>query len=183
MKRIIPVTIILLLFPLSLSSQDSGTQKIKYYNAWISINNDPGKVKGLLYEINDSSVSLSNLLNFTDHTTGFTEPVNIDFSNIDVIKIQKDRKVAKSVMTGMITGFIIGGISGPLIVRMGASQPPFATPAQWTASVMIPGAGLAICGSIAGGLIGSFKIKIPVNGSFNKFNDSRNRLKNYSIRK
>ena len=41
---------------------------------------------------------------------------------------------------------------------------------------------MAVGGTVLGGLVGSIRIRIPINGSMDKFNRSKNRLKKYTIR-
>jgi hypothetical protein len=48
---------------------------------------------------------------------------------------------------------------------------------------LISGVPLAVGGAGIGALIGSIKIKIPINGSINSYNRNKNKLGEYPIKK
>ena len=78
----------------------------------------------------------------------------------------------------MITGIIAGGIIG-LNEETDSFGGPLRPPRTSGQKAFGDIAGLIILGAPIGGLIGSFKIKIPINGNIERFNKNKNRLKRY----
>jgi hypothetical protein len=101
--------------------------------------------------------------------------LNIDYTSTEVIKIRSGKKIRKGIAIGATTGFIFGGFVGLM------GQAKRTSPEEVAAQIFGIGAFVGTCGALIGGLEGSVKIKIPINGSINNFNDNKSRLKKYSF--
>ncbi len=181
MKKLLLVSTILIYVTFLTSAQQDILTKSKTYKAWIKLVDGSeiklkwgNEINGILYQINDSSLSISKLIKFTDHTRGFSEPINIYYTSIKVIKIRSGKKIRKGIVIGATTGFILGGSMGYL------GQAKRTSPEEVAVQTLGLGAFFGTCGALIGGLAGSVKIKIPINGSINNFNDNKSRLKKYS---
>jgi hypothetical protein len=152
----------------SASAQLNIENKSKIYDAWISLDNQSQNVKGLLYEIKDSSIIVSNSTLKKDYLSGNFNLSSIDFYSIDHVSIRRKNKVIAGTIIGSALGLagaigighIAGGEGGLIAVLYG---PP----------ALLFGAGI-------GALAGSFRIKIPIGGSFENFKSNERRLERYS---
>ena len=191
MKKLIVFAILLCVF-YYLSAQDNiinpglnvDIGKRIIYNTKISLINGKHLMKGVLNAVNDSSVLVSNSLVKKDYSTGKFELTKISFNNIDLIKIHSKNSVGRGILIGTLTGFATGWMIG----RMSGDDPP---PAPGTITIMwlsvgdkakMDGSLLAVTGALIGGLIGIIQHEIPINGSFEKFNRNKSRLKKYTFR-
>ncbi len=164
-----------------LSAQDT-TKKTKIYRTWISMNSEPFKIKGSLYQVNDSSVFVSNALKIQDYSENRFETVELHVKDIKIIKTRKKNSVGNGALVGAISGLVFGGLIGY------ASGDDSCPPGTWciisfTAEekALMLGVPLSIVGAGLGALIGSAKIVIPINGNAITFNQNKKELRKYSI--
>ena len=150
-------------------------EKIKINRTWITYNDGLNMYKGALYEVKDTSIVLSTSLRFQDYKSNELELMNIQLSNIGIIKIR-----AKDNLTGgIIIGAIAGGLIGYLIGSNSEDDFLFTREQQATMIAFVS----AGYGAAAGAILGSIKIKIPIHGNIDKYNGNKARLKKYSIKK
>jgi hypothetical protein len=146
-------------------------QKDYAYKTWISNNQDQSKLKGFLYEKNDSSIIIrEGFKNFKDiNPQEFTyddmmnlplEYSSIPFSNIDVMKARRKGRVGRGVFIGALTGLAIGGLIG---VISGDDPPDTYMALTAGEKALMLGMPMAAIGAGVGGLLGSFKVTIPLN--------------------
>jgi len=173
MKKLFLLLVVLLCVSFLSYSQEDTLKKSEIYKIWIN-SIDGSEIKGIIYQTNDSSLLISNTLKFTDHTRGFSEPINICYNNIKVIKIRSGKKIKKGVIIGSATGFVLGGLMGY------AGQARRSSSEEVMTQAFAAGAFFGVCGALVGGVAGSFRITIPIDGSFKKFSENKNRLKEYS---
>lgn len=83
-------------------------------------------------------------------------------------------------MIGTLSGFVVGGAIGLI---SGADPPDSFFRFTAGENAILNGILLAFVGADIGGVIGSFKVKIPINGSINNYNRNKNRLRGYSVNK
>lgn len=186
MKKITATIIVLSLF-YSLSAQEDSTklksvkeEKNRIYKTWISLINSSDKVKGVFYDVQDSSITVSNSASVKDYSEGKFELSYINYKTIDVVKTRVMNKVGKGAAIGMGIGFITGVLIGIISGDDNPEEVVFPTSAGQKA--LSGGIFLAIGGAGIGALVGSIKIKIPINGNPGNFNRSKSRLKKYSFR-
>lgn len=168
---------VLFVFP-SVQGQNDSTEIKKMYHIWI-IPIEKGRVKqGILFEVKDSSLIISNSWVKENYYKG-----NFNISEVNAKKIKK-LKIRKTGALG--TGLLIGGVSGAIVgIIIGALQHTgggnkYDRSAQDGASIMLPilftGIGLSI-----GGTIGGIKMNIPVKGSYTQFDRYTDKLNDYSL--
>lgn len=179
MKFVNVIALIVLCSLNSLNAQDT-IQKIKIYRTWVSLNSEPFKIKGVLYEIKDSSILVSSSVVIQDYSTDKFEIVKLHINNINTIKTRRNNNIGRGILIGALTGFAVGGLTG---LVSGDDPPDSFWP--WTAGekAIIIGSSLAVCGAGIGGGIGLIKVRIPINGSINSYNRNKNKLVEYPIKK
>lgn len=188
MKKFTFIAVVLCLF-YSLSGQEDSSKlqstkkdkKLKIYKTWISFNNEPKVMHGalgVLYEINDSSIMISNSLVKKDYSSGNFRLSDISYKNIDYIKLRAKNNVGKGALIGTISGLIIGGILG---FGSGDDNPEGLFAMTAGEKAVLAGTGLAICGAAIGALCGLIQIKIPINGNLENFNRNKNKLIKFTI--
>jgi len=149
----------------ALNAQDT-IQRNKIYKTWVSLNSEPLKVKGFLFDIKDSSIIVSNSFVIKDFSTEKYRITELYYNNIETIKTRRNNNIGRKILIGTLTGFAVGGLIG----LVSGDDPPD-TFWPWTAGekAIIYGSSLAVCGAGIGGGIGIIKVKIPINGSINNF--------------
>ena len=184
MKFINVIALIVLCCLNSLNAQDT-IQKIKIYRTWVSLNSEPFKIKGVLYEIKDSSILVSSSVVIQDYSTDKFEIVKLHINNIETIKTRRNNNIGRGVLIGAITGFAVGSLIG----LISGDDPPCPS-GSWICfrysageKALMAGVPLAVGGAGIGALIGSIKVKIPINGSINSYNRNKNKLGEYPIKK
>lgn len=159
--------------------EDTTTSDIKMYKIWLTLNNEQLKTKGIFYQSKASSILIAPLVNKRQF---LSEKYLTEFQikDIETIKLRKNKKVGKSVLIGAITGLAVGGLIG----LMSGDDPP-GTFLRYTAEekALFLGVPLAVGGAGIGAIVGSVKIKIPINGNSDKYKNNKTNLIEYSIKK
>jgi hypothetical protein len=176
--------ILLAIFIISINSSTAQNQRHNNssYKAWIKIKNIAFLYKGLLYNVNDSTIVLSNVVKKNTAENIILKRAdfeNIYIERIDNIKLRKKGNIFKGFLIGAVSGFAFGSLIGYL-----AGNDP---PKQWfrmTAKekALLYGSLSAEWGSIIGLFVGSIKISIPIDGDMENYNKNKKRLKEYSIK-
>ena len=141
----------------------------------------------MLYEIQDSSVSLSNRNVPRTGSSGKVDMTKLDVRSIDVIKLRKNGNIGRGILYGALTGLVVGGALGILYASTvekheeGANniEKSFNSAArtmQIAGTSILIGIGCIGTGIGVGAVIGSAKITIPINGSQEQFNLNRSNL-------
>ena len=164
--------------------------KPKIYKTWVSLNEEPFKIKGVLYELKDSSILVSNSVIIKDYSTNKFETINLHMNSIETIKTRRKNRIGKGIWIGALSGFVIGGtiglISGDNDSSTGSSNYPTNYPTvdlsfssgQTALILALPSAAV---GAGIGALVGSIKVKIPIYGNISNYNNQKNKLRKYSI--
>lgn len=161
------LTFMIVFFCIYLNAQEKTKQKNKIYETWISLDNKPNTLKGVLYEINDSSIFVSNSKLKKDYSTGNFKVSEIYYNRIDVMKTRRKYSIEK--------GTLIGEVAGLAILIAATSGEGFSP--RELAFIGLP---FAAIGAGIGALAGSIKVIIPINNSFENFNKNKNKLQKYS---
>ena len=180
----VPVIALIVLCCLnSLNAQDT-FQKIKIYRTWVSLNSEPFKIKGVLYEVKDSSILVSRSVVIQDYSTDRFEIAKLNINNIETIKTRRKNSIGKGVLIGAVSGLVVGVLIG----LIDGDDPP-CTSGSWIClrytagqKALMAGVPLAVSGAGIGALIGSIKVKIPINGNINNYNRNKNKLRKYTIK-
>lgn len=162
------------------------TKKPSIYKAWAG--NIDRKVVGALYEVTDSSLKISNSMNLAHYETGEFKYVDVYARDIETIKLRRKGRIGRGILIGAISGFFTGAIIGLIAgdddceSEVGLASffcHAFATTAEQKA--LSTGAFLGVTGGLVGAVVGSIKIKIPINGTPDNFASNRKRLMRLSI--
>lgn len=165
MKKIL--LIILLLFCLvQVDAQQPAARKQKMYMVWIRQSPDAAYFKGILWQINDSSILVANSI----QSSALTE---YDFNKIEILKIRKNMSIAR----GALWGFGLGFPSGIILINSVPGGLGFLTVPVSALAGLYAG-GLA---AGAGALAGAVRDRIPVGYSYDNFEKYRSSLLDYSF--
>ena len=144
------------------------------------ISDQSNNIRGALYQVKDSSIVVYHSTNLTDYMEGGSHASEIDIIDIQLIKTSSRIKRKKGILIGAASGFVALGLIGIMSNGSGEYGIEFFNDSQifFAAGVI----GIPI-GAFAGGMIGSFTIKIPIKGSMDNYNRNKKKLKRYSIKK
>jgi len=172
MKKKMFVFLMIALVASGLSAQEA-PEKTKIYRTWISLSKEPYKIRGVLYQVNDSSILVSNSFKIQDYSLGRYATVELNIEHIMKIDLRDKNSVRNGALVGAVAGLAFGGIVG---YAEGGSYFFSATE-----TALIVGVPFSIVGAGLGAFIGSSKVVIPINGSLRTFNRNKNKLREYSI--
>ncbi|MCK5067817.1 MAG: hypothetical protein KAR16_10275 [Bacteroidales bacterium] len=147
----------------------------------ITLLSDPDTIIGALFLLKDSSILISNALIKEDYYNGNYEVAELYINDINMISSKRPLGPANYA----VVGAIIGAGVGALTARITTGPPPYSSPigidfSGVTYAVYIPVG--AVAGAITGVILGSIKIKIPINGSLDNYNRKKKKLDRYAIR-
>ena len=140
----------------------------------ITLYTDTGSdyMKGALFLLKDSSILVSNSLVKEDYNIGNYEVAELYIDDIKLISTKRRGGALHGALLGgaigVSTGVVIGLISGDdhsSIISFTAEQ-----------KAIIDGVGLGVIGALTGAIVGSIKIKIPINGSIENYNRKKKKL-------
>jgi len=164
-------------FNISLAQQRLLLDK-KPFKSEISLLNDTTLITGSIFELKDSSILVSSSLLKSDYYLGNYEVAELYIDEIFMIKPKKKLRIMGGALLGAGIGFctsmIIGLISGDddgYILSFSATEK----------GLILSPFGVGI-GAITGGIIGSIKIEIPLDGSLNNYMKSKKKLCRYTIK-
>jgi hypothetical protein len=166
MKKILMITVLFCCF-FPLIAQESSPKKAKIFQAWIELNNNSAIAKGVLYEVSDSSIFLTD----KPDTSGIRE---YNFRNIDLLKVRRTKSIKRGIITGAAIGSAYGIISslkwvGEYGILSGAVSAAF-------------GFGFGIVGAGIGTISGTIKDRIPIRASLGNLEKYRGSLQDYSFK-
>ena len=153
------------------------------YKTWLTLNSEPFKSKGILYQSKASSILIAP---FEKNKQQISDKTLIEFQirNIEKIKLRKTKKVGKGILIGAVTGLVTGALIGII----DGDDPPCSS-GSWICfrysaeeKAVMTGVPLAVFGAGVGALIGSIKIKIPINGNSEKYRKNKTDLRRYSVK-
>lgn len=170
MKKLILVVCAAVIFHCPSFSQEKSKGRIKFYQTWVTTVNNPSPWKGILYEITDSSILVSNSKYTSDFLDSRFQVSKFDYHEIDLIRTRR----VNNIQRGFWIGSVIGLVSGMLTYTEQETGMPY-----WftTVSIVIPSS--LFIGGI-GALIGSVKARFPIGGSMENFNRNKYLLMKYS---
>ena len=193
MKALIAITIFGLCIVQTSLAQTASQEKRDSYRAWITTYEALRSRVGVLYEIQDSSLIMSNLTDNQKKSPVKLDMSKIDVRSIDVVKVRKNGTVGRGILYGALAGLAVGvGLdlifastwktpeeSNDLVVKLINTT---TTPARVIGNSILVGIGCVGVGIGVGAVIGSAKIAIPIHGSQEQFDRNRSLLRNYSVK-
>ena len=170
MKYLVQTILALLFVSISINtiySQASVLQKDIEYKSWVKTMDGTQNQKGFLAELKDSSIVFGSQQKLED----------IAISNMKQINFRKKNAIGKSMGYGALIGFGLGAVIG---LASGDDKGGFIS---FTAEEKALAAGifLTIPGAIIGALVGSAKVKIPINGKMDQYERQRMKIQKYSL--
>lgn len=159
--------------PLSLSRKPAKS-KITLYSG-------PDEMTGALFLLRDSSILVSNSLVKEHYNSGNYEVAELYIDDIDLIRSK--RQVGP--LGGGFFGALVGAGVFALGTRIAIGPPPYPSgfmlgfSADDNYLITVPAG--AILGAATGAIIGGLKIRIPINGSMEKYNRQKEKLGRYTI--
>lgn len=153
---------VLLFFSIGLHAQKS-KKKNRTYMVWVSKIDNSKKIKGLLHEVNNESLKIIDR---------HSKEINIDASNIEIIKIRRKGKIVRGAWIGAASGAVFGVIFGLIADDEDTNEGLVAT-----------GGGLAfgILGTGVGIVVGANKKKVKINGETSLYKDNLEFLQSISL--
>jgi len=110
MKKLIAITFFILCFVITSQAQTSSPDKRKNYQTWISTYETSRPITGVLYEIEDSAVTLSSRNFSRNGSPGKVDMTKLDVRSIDVITLRKNGNIGQGILYGAISGLIVGEV-------------------------------------------------------------------------
>jgi hypothetical protein len=172
---------IIIVFFCCISNSDAqkSNQRIKYYKTWVRYIDGSLKSKGILYELQDSAIIISNSLVVKNYPDGNYELTKINIQEIDKIRTRRTRNIGRGILVGAVSGIVIGGIIG----LIDGDDPPDTWFAM-TAGEKAAGGGviLGVFGGVAGGLVGTIRVNFKINGNIHTYRSKKKKLQKYSLK-
>jgi hypothetical protein len=143
----------------------------------ITLDTGSDNMIGALFLLKDSSILVSNSLVKEDYTNGNYEVAELYIDDINLISSERLGGPVSGTFLGAAVGFSAGFLTG---FAIGVTQGDgFFSPGG--AALMMGAMGTGI-GAITGALVGSIKIKIPINGSMENYNRNKKKLGRHTVK-
>lgn len=137
------------------------------YKTWVDLINESFKAKGVLYELKDSYILISNSDRMEDYGNNNFETMNLYIHNIEVIRIRRKNNIGRGVWMGALSGFALG-----ILVTLPDLD-------DWLFAAFP----FAVIGSGIGALVGTIKVRVPINGNLSNYNKCKRKLNKYSLQR
>ena len=152
----------------------------KLYRTWIIPSYGSKGMSGILFEVKDSSVRVSNSPRKKDYYSGDYTVSEFDIKNINVIQVRKQGK-GLALLVGGVSGLVVGTVVSVIYSKSRADDVRFGR--FLTGGFMLPlipvvvstGIGLGV------GAIFTSKIKIPIYGSQEQYEKNKKKLEQYAF--
>jgi len=167
--RLIIACLIIYGFHNSVEAQSPLPLKSNPVKSEITLYSDSDNMIGALFLLKDSSILVSSSLVKLDYNIGNYEVAELYIDDINLISTERQGGSLHGALLGgaigVSTGVVIGLISGDDFFGFTAEQ-----------KAIIGGVGLGAIGALTGAIVGSIKIKIPINGSMENYNRKKKKL-------
>jgi len=174
-----PIILLFLLYSADvLNAQDSLSKKRINPHFWYMLYNETHRISGKLYDVKDSFIIISNSGRLSDYQKTIFESKQININSIRTIWYWDRSNFHLSILLGALSGFVIGAIVG-LQEEDDPSGIIAFTSGEKAIGDMVLGTAI---GFGAGALIGSIKVRIPINGVGSNYSKYKSRLEKKSIR-
>ena len=141
----------------------------------ITLISPPDTIIGSLYELKDSSILLSNSLTMKEYHKGEYEITELYIDNINSVR----SKSRMGPAGGAAWGLLIGAGAGALMALITEGPPSDINTDPLAYAISVPFG--AVVGATTGAIIGSIRIKIPINGSMENYNRQKKKLGKYTV--
>ncbi|MDX2444153.1 MAG: hypothetical protein QNK30_10175 [Bacteroidales bacterium] len=148
--------------------------KIKTYKTWVTFMNNSLKYKGVLYEVNDSSITLTGSVEINDYFEKNLETITFQVNYIKMISTRRKKNAVRGVWIGAVSGF-----GAAFLVGFIGSRGDVGSGGMYTFFFGIPA---ALIGAGLGALIASTPLGIPIHGDMNRYYRRRKMLEKRSLK-
>jgi hypothetical protein len=166
---------------------------VKPLDVWITPSDSVGIFKGSLQSLNDTTLFLKKKKKLLEGTKGLkAEVVHVfPYKKIHEMKVRQRNKVRQYATFGAIGGFALGTLTGMIIFK---DEPPcdpigpdgrpcdeslFSPQSKFDKSLLL-GFSTGSAGFLAGGIVGSIRITIPIGSQKDNFRGAIPKLKRLS---
>jgi len=175
----ISIAILILLVPRVTQAQYPQVKTAKLFRTWISLEGG-GKKSGILYEVRDSSIILSDSRKKTDYTeSGNYHLTKLNVRDITVIRMRKNNAVRRGIMIGGLSGAFVGGLIG--LTSTNTVKNKTASAGLTISAVIFSSIFVGTCGAIIGAAFSPIRSHVNIHGSLHKFDKNRDNLARRSI--
>jgi hypothetical protein len=178
--KIRPYFLMIFLFTLAAGrAQSTFTPPSKLYKTWVTLKGEHHQVKGVLYEVKDSSILVSNSIDKSDYLRGTYQVVKLDADKIISLKLRNSHAIGTGVLIGGISGALTGlviGLTATYTVDNDKAKAGF-TAAGTVVSTIFMGA----CGAMVGALFGTIRTNAAIHGRQDRFEKAKNKMIRRSI--
>ena len=143
-------------------------EKIIIHRVWIKSLSEPRSIRGILYDVKDSSILVSSSTNINKYKSENIKTIRIPVYSIERIKIRRINNIGRGAGYGIAVGFSIGMTIG-LVADDDIGYSALA------------GAAFAIPGAFFGMLFNSKKDVYDINGELSAFTKHKRKLELCSI--
>jgi len=147
-------------------------RKIGTCNAWVTFTNSGLKYRGVLYEVNDSSITLADTEIINGYLKNSFEMMSFPVNNIKMISTRRKKNAVRGVWIGAVSGF-----GASLLLGLAATRSLIGT-GMTGAFYGIP---FAAIGAGLGAIIASIPLGIPIHGDMKRYNSRKKMLKRRSL--
>jgi len=172
-KYLLQIFILLAVFS-PLLAQKEVSPRLNIYETWIILKHDQGIIRGVLYEVRDSSLLLAKSKNDLDSGLFDFKLTEVRFQDIDLVKIRRTGKIQRGIIAGSALGF---GTTLGILINIGGNDLGLFFRLVTAIYIGIPA---AATGGVAGILVGSIRDRFPVYSNMNNFNMYKGWFEDYS---
>ena len=181
MKTTVTIAIFILCLWQPSQAQKDSLVLNKFYHTWIIPEKGERGISGILYEIKDSSVLVSNSPWRENYTNGNFDVTKIDIRHIREIRVRR-QGAGFSILVGGLSGMIVGGIiSAVYIDHLKETMNPIGFAFGGAILGVLPFIVSTGIGFGVGGMV-SPKLKIPIGGSQDKYDRKKIKLNEYALK-
>ncbi len=154
------------------------------YRVWITPVNDSGVVRGVLYAVGDSGLWLSGSYQKEVYLSNTFSLREVKAPEIMLIRLRRNHAVGRGAGWGALAGAATGVIVGAIVSASYSDCKGYECIGT-APGPMMTGMGMLLggVGSIAGVIISSVRIKIPINGNRDIYRKNKARLRGYALKK
>ena len=171
--ELIPIALVaLILLTITEATLKAQNKYFRPYETWVTKLNELPESYGILHDVNDSSIVLTNSMKLRNYKSSGYHSISID--QIDKIKLRRKGKLWRSALIGIGVGAVVGGLIANLSYNDNA-------PCGWFcisrgANTAIGATGFGLLGGFVGTIVGLARISIPINGQKSNFKANEDRL-------
>ena len=164
-------------------AQDSLFNK-RIYKVWLSPMDYGSEKIGVLFQNKESSIVLSNSTKRENYLNDQYTTTAYYIDNIEALQLRKVNNKKKGTLIGLAAGALIGAMMANMIMQSEPVGPTMYGPnSSYKAGAIITAVLVAGAGTGIGAGVGGIRITIPINGDKKTYQEQRERLNKYALKK